>query len=237
MFLLATELLTCNHSFKAVFLLLTKQNIKMTKSQDVDIHPCLSRNKLKNIFICLCRKFNNKHKIPWTLPLQLLQQHEIWAKAKVKSECTGVVFYLVLAQVWNPPRPLLGIVRGSPTVWDQYVLQSESRSTRMPSVFHAPGAVVRPCRPAEAACYSKWLWVTVVSVWPGIRNTIRLETDRERERWVHLENKQRSAELKIESTCLATSVFYTGGLGCRFLSSRKINQSRADFKELRLNAR
>lgn len=48
----------------------------------------------------------------------------------------------------------------------------------------------RPCRPAWAACYSKWLQVTVVSVWPRIRYIMRLETDREWERWVQLENIQ-----------------------------------------------
>ena len=109
----------------------------------------------------------------------------------------------MLAQVWNPPRLVLGIAVCSRTVWDQYVLQSDSRSFRMPSVFHAPGAVVWPCRPAEAACYSKWLCVTVVSIWPRIRNTTRLETDRVREEytwktntilrvkdWTHLSSRE-----------------------------------------------
>lgn len=47
-------------------------------------------------------------------------------------------------------------------------------------IFHARGVIVWPCRPAEAACYSKWLWVAVVSFWPRIRNGVTLETRRER---------------------------------------------------------
>lgn len=70
----------------------------------------------------------------------------------------------------------------SSTVWAQYVLQSESQPTGMPSGCYAPGALVWLRRPeTKAACYSKWRQVTVVSVWPGIRNTFRLETDNRRE--------------------------------------------------------
>lgn len=43
--------------------------------------------------------------------------------------------------------------------------------------FSRKKTVVRPRRPAEAAYYSKWLWVTVVSVWLGIRNTDGLKID------------------------------------------------------------
>lgn len=120
-------------------------------------------------------------------------------------------FYLVLAQVCNPPGLLLGILCRSPTVRDQYVLHSHSRSSRVPSVFHAPEVVVWPCRPAEAACYSKWLWVTVVSVWPGIRNTIRLETDGQREGWGHLENKHRTAYWRLNPPVSQASVSHTEG--------------------------
>lgn len=138
--------------------------------------------------------------------MKIAYNRKDWPDAFTTANQVEVKFSAVVFNVGLPGTEAsnvsAGSLRCSPTERHYCVFSPESQRRASQECFCHGKTLVWSCRPAEAAYYSEWLWLTVVSVWPTIRNTdgLKMDTQHRRGGWVHLENKHSSAEYKQDSS-------------------------------------
>lgn len=97
---------------------------------------------------------------------------------EVEVKFTAVVFHVGLIRVHKSPVFLLAPCAAARLSGNTAIFQPKPQSRACQECFSREKNAVRPCRSEKkAAHYSKWLRVTVVSLWPTIRNTDGLEID------------------------------------------------------------